>query len=80
MGAAKRSSSGRDKSDVLLRIVDEVFPIGIAEVEDAKQLVFGGYDLSARDAVHVAVMRGQEIDRILSFDTGFDTFPGITRI
>jgi hypothetical protein len=60
--------------------VDEVLPVGLAEVEDAKQILFGGYDLSARDAVHVAVMRGQQIDRILSFDTGFDTFPGITRI
>jgi hypothetical protein len=76
----KRLDAIQPVFDVLLGVVDEVLPVGLAEVEDAKQILFGGYDLSAREAVHVAVMRGQQIDRILSFDTGFDTFPGITRI
>jgi predicted nucleic acid-binding protein len=49
-------------------------------VEDAKRIVLGGYGLSARDAIHVAVMRSLDIDRILSFDAGFDRYPGIERI
>jgi predicted nucleic acid-binding protein len=36
--------------------------------------------LSARVAVHLAVMQAQGIERILSFDTGFDHIPGIERI
>ena len=36
--------------------------------------------LSARDALHVAVMQGRDIDRILSFDVGFDGIPGIDRV
>lgn len=34
----------------------------------------------ARDAPHVAVMRSNRIDRILSFDRGFDAVPGIERL
>ena len=36
--------------------------------------------VSARDAVHLAVMEQHGIERILSFDSGFDGFPGITRM
>ena len=36
--------------------------------------------VSARDAVHLAVMERHEIQRILTFDIGFDGFPGITRL
>ena len=39
-----------------------------------------GSALSARDAVHVAVMRRRGVDRILSFDRGFDGLDGIVRI
>jgi predicted nucleic acid-binding protein len=30
--------------------------------------------------IHLAVMERQGVDRILSFDRGFDEFPGIERI
>jgi len=36
--------------------------------------------LSARDAIHLAVMQGRDIGRILSFDAGFDGIPGIVRL
>jgi len=36
--------------------------------------------LSARDALHIAVMEQNGIGRILSFDSGFDGLPGITRL
>jgi predicted nucleic acid-binding protein len=66
--------------DVLLDVVDEVFAIGRADVERAKGIVLGYPKLSARDAIHVATMRQHGVTRILSFDTGFDEVPGITRI
>jgi hypothetical protein len=36
--------------------------------------------LSARDAIHLAIMEQHGIERIASFDQGFDGFPGITRL
>jgi predicted nucleic acid-binding protein len=66
--------------DALLGIVDEVLPIDQTAVDRAKQIVLGYRGLSARDAVHIAVMEKNGIERILSFDSGFDSFPRITRI
>lgn len=66
--------------DALLGVVDDVFPIDRAIVERAKTIVLGRRPLSARDAVHVAVMERERIDRVLSFDTGLDGYPGITRL
>jgi uncharacterized protein len=66
--------------DALLGVVDEVLPIDDKVVERAKQIVLEYRRLSARDAVHVSIMEKYGIERILSFDTGFDSFPGITRL
>jgi len=66
--------------DAVLEVVDEVLPITSAEVEEARRVVLGGYGLSARDAIHVAVMRTHGIPRILSFDTAFDGLPGVERV
>ena len=66
--------------DVLLATVDAVFPIDASVVERAKAVVLARRSLSARDAIHVAVMEQEGIRRILSFDSGFDTVPGIERL
>lgn len=66
--------------DALLGVVDEVFPVDTAAVERAKTIVLGHRRLSARDALHLAVMEQQGVRRIMSFDAGFDGFPGIERI
>ena len=66
--------------DSRLGVVDEVLPVDRVVVERAKEIVFGHERLSARDAVHLAVMEQHGIDKILSFDSSFDGFPGITRL
>jgi predicted nucleic acid-binding protein len=66
--------------DALLGVVDEVFAVDQAAVERAKGIVLGQKGLSARDAVHLAMMQIHGIKKILSFDRGFDGFPGITRL
>jgi len=66
--------------DALLGVVDEVFAVDRAAVERAKEIVLGQKGLSAREAVHLAMMQIHGIKRILSFDRGFDGFPGITRL
>lgn len=66
--------------DALLGVVDEVFPIERKDVEDAKRVVDGAPGLSARDALHVAVMERREIHRLMSFDADFDAVVGISRV
>jgi len=66
--------------DVLLGIIDEIFAVDAATVERAKAIVLERRNLSARDAVHIAVMEQHQVGRILTFDTGFDGVRGIERL
>ena len=66
--------------ELLLGVVDVVFPIEADDVQRARRLVVSNERLSARDAVHVAVMGRRNIDRILTFDRGFDEIAGLTRV
>jgi len=66
--------------DALLGLVDEVLSVDRGAVERAKQIVLGYRQLSARDAAHLSVMEQNGIHQILSFDSGLDAFPGITRL
>jgi predicted nucleic acid-binding protein len=65
---------------VTLDIVDEIFPIEKTEVLRAGEIVQNRMLLSARDAVHIAVMERHGIRSILSFDGDFDRWPGLQRI
>ncbi len=78
--AIDRRASIQPAFDVLLGIVDQVLAVDRAATERAKDIVLGHRHLSARDAVHLAVMEQHGIERILTFDAGFDGFPGITRL
>ncbi len=66
--------------EALRGLVDEILPITGDDVLLARQLILEHPALSARDAIHVAVMRGRGVQRILSFDRGFDRVPGIERL
>jgi uncharacterized protein len=78
--AVDRRDAIQPALDVVLGVVDEVFPIERVDVEQAKRVLDGMPGLSARDALHVAVMRRREVNRIMSFDSGFDAVPGIERL
>ena len=65
---------------VTLGIVDEVMPIEKAEVLRAGEIAQTPALLSARDAIHVAVMERYGLRTILSFDGDFDRWPGLQRI
>ncbi len=78
--AIQRRDAIQPAFNALLGVIDEVLPIDRIVVERAKEIVLGYTGLSARDAVHLAVMEHHGIDRIMSFDSGFDQFPGITRL
>ena len=66
--------------DALLDVVDEVLAVRMEDVVRAKDIVLGSSRLSSRDALHVAVMEAHGISSILTFDTGFDAYPGLERL
>ena len=66
--------------DALRGVVDEIFPITDRDLQRAKDIVLGSTTISARDALHLAIMERHRIDTILSFDSGFDGHPGIERL
>ena len=78
--AINRRDATQPAFDALLGVVDEVFPVDRSVVERGKTIVLGSVGLSARDALHLAVMDAHRIGRIMSFDTGFDGFPGVVRL
>ncbi len=66
--------------DALLDVVDEVLPVDLASVRRAKDIVLSRRGVSARDALHLAVMEQHDITVVMSFDRGFDLYPGVTRL
>lgn len=66
--------------DALRGVVDDVLAVEEVDVFAAKDLVNARRALSARDALHVAVMRRHRIGEVLSFDRGFDGLTGISRL
>jgi uncharacterized protein len=78
--AIDRRDAIQSAYDALLAIIDEVLSVDLNAAQRAKEIVLGNRRLSARDALHIAVMEQNGIERILSFDAGFDGFPGITRL
>ncbi len=78
--AIERRDAIQPAFDALLGVVDQVLPITVETLHGARDIVLGSPTLSARDALHVAVMRQHDIQEILSFDRGFDDIPGIRRL
>jgi predicted nucleic acid-binding protein len=78
--AIERRDAIQPAFDALLGVVDHVYPVERVDVEGARTLLLGLTRLSARDALHVALMQRYEIPRILSFDAGFDRVDWIERL
>ena len=78
--AINRREAIQPAFDAMLQVVDDVLPIGRADVEDAKDTLLRYPALSARDALHVAIMARHNVTQLMSFDRGFDSYPGIKRL
>ena len=61
-------------------IVDETLTFGMPEIRAAREIIASTPGISARDALHVAVMSRARVTRIFSLDQGFDACPGIERV
>lgn len=78
--------SGMSRVDVALQVYEafvEVCPVvlavTLADCDESCRLLAEVEGISARDALHAAVMRNHGVETIASFDTGFDKVPGIAR-
>lgn len=78
--AIKRKDAISPAFQAISGIVDEVFAVELRDVERAKDILLSTQRLSARDSLHLAIMERNQIETILSFDAGFDEYPGITRL
>ena len=61
-------------------IANSALSYGMDEIRAARSLIESVPGISARDALHAAVMQQAGITRILSYDRGFDAIPSIERL
>jgi uncharacterized protein len=65
---------------LVLNTVDDVFGIEKADVLRASEITQNPAAMTARDALHIAIMERHGIRSLLSFDADFDRWPGLERI
>lgn len=75
-----RREAIRPALGVILDIVDDIYSIEKVDVMRASEIAQDRALLSARDAIHIAIMERYEIQSILSFDADFDRWPGLKRL
>ena len=78
--ATQRFGALDDAFRTLDHIVSATISIHKVHIERARDILDSFRAISARDALHLAVMELTGIQRILSYDRGLDSFPGIQRL
>lgn len=72
---------GREAFDSFANLVrGRVEPVYAGDVEDAARLAGLYASLSARDLIHVVVMRRLNVTRVVSADQGFDAVSELQRL
>jgi len=75
-----RLNLAREVYDLFVDICPVVIGVTLADTDRARDLLCGPAGISARDAVHAAVMLNYDVEWIATFDAGFDRVPGIRRL
>lgn len=70
---------GRTVYDRAREIFPMVLPITVDVLDTARALLDRTSGISARDALHAAVVDSYELEGICSYDRGFDRVPGLPR-
>ena len=76
----RRLDLARDVYDIFVQICPVVFDVTLAETDRARDLLAEVAGISARDAIHAAVMLNHDVEWIALYDTGFDGVPGVRRM
>lgn len=77
--ARRERTKGFDTIDDLLLLFPNPFPIGREEIETARDLMRAHSFLSARDAIHAAVVQVNELEGMIIADKVFDRIKGLKR-
>jgi len=78
--AIGRKEMGRDIYDLFVEICPVVLSVTLADTDRARDLLLAVDGISARDAVHAAVMLNHEIKWVATYDARFGDIPGIRRL
>ncbi len=78
--AINRWTEGRYVFDSARRIFTVILPITVEVVDHARFLLDESSEISARDALHAAVVTIEGLDALCSYDRGFDRVEAIRRI
>ncbi len=74
----RRDLAGR-VYDLFVETCPVIFEVTLADTDTARRLLLEYAGLSARDSIHAAVTLNRGIEVIASFDSGFDSVPGLRR-
>lgn len=77
--ALKRRDLAVSVYELFVQLCPVVLPVTLADTDRARTLIAASDAVGVRDAVHAAVMLNNGIERIASFDEGFDAIPDVTR-
>lgn len=66
--------------DLFVALIPEIFSVSLSDTDLARRILLSTPGLSARDAVHAGVMLNRGVNRIATFDRGFDRIEGIERV
>ena len=78
--ALRRPDLAQEVYEVFVQICPVVLSVTLAETDLARNLLGEVEGISARDAIHAAVMMHHDLEWIATFDSGFDNVPGIRRL
>ena len=78
--ALGRLDLARDVYNLFVEVCPVVLPVSLADTDRSRDLLQNCEGISARDAVHAAVMLNHGIRLIATFDQGFDHIAGIARV
>jgi predicted nucleic acid-binding protein len=76
----RRPDLAREVYELFVQLCPVVLPVTLADTDRAKALLSGRSPVGVRDAIHVAVMLNNGVQRIATFDTGFDGIPDVERL
>jgi predicted nucleic acid-binding protein len=66
--------------DFFVALVPVVLDVTLADTDRAREILVGIGGVSARDAVHAAVMFNHDVRAIATFDRGFDRIGDVKRL
>lgn len=76
----KRVDLARQVYELFVQLCPVIYPVTLADTDRAKEILTTVRGVSARDALHAAVMLNNGVSELASFDSGFDEVAGVERL